>query len=398
MKPQFILEWKLFTNNIKNQVLFGLFIFLALFATFVIEPNHEPWRAIDQGSYEVEIEDAEYFIEKKDPNTNQRMFAMFMNMIDVNGRLIEAVETKDWHTVMMEEQNHYYNFVMGRYGDGGSYRDPYFYDYDEYTYISELQQSYALGYTGERYIDYQASDVELSQSIIEERTVIQTILRYMQEALPAILIILAILFAVDIVPKDKRHPSIVHNVPVSPYKNSWAKSGVVLAAYTGTLFIGFLIFAVPVALRHGFGPLNLPIPVYGWSYSLGHIWVNSTIGTMFFQAIILLYLIALIFIRGITWINLFIKNTFINLLTIPLVFISNLWHTPGKAYVYTRYNYIPATYFKIGQALTGQLNFLYLSDLISFGTGLLSLGVTLIVIEVLILISLKLTRRFKGGK
>lgn len=398
MKAQFILEWKLFIQNIKNQVVFGLFIFLALFAAFVVEPSHELWRTIDVEIYETEIEDAQYFLENNDPNTNQRMFSMFTNMIELNTQLIDAIQAEDWYTVMNEEQNHYYNFVMGRYADGGSYRDPHFYDYDEYTYISELRQDFALSYTGERYIDYQKSDVELSKSIIEERTVIQTILRYLQESLPAILIVLAILYAVDIVPKDKRHPTIVHNVPVSPYKNSWAKSGVVLAAYTGTLLIGFLVFAIPVAFRHGIGPLNLPIPIYGWSYSLGHIWVNSTIGAMFFQAIVLLYLIALIFIRGLTFINLLIKNSFVNLLTIPLVFVSNLWHTPGKTYVYARYNYIPATYFKIGQALTGQLNFLYLSDLISFGTGLLSLGVTLLGIEGLILAGMKLTRRFKGGK
>lgn len=398
MKAQFILEWKLFTKNIKNQILFVLFILLALFSAFVIEPNHVPWRTLDTENYENEIEDAEYFLEHNEQRSNPRMFDMFSRLIETNTGLIESIETEDWNTAMSLEQEHYYNFVMTRFGDGGQYLDPYFYDYDEYTYISELRQQYALGYTAERYIDYQESDVDLSKSMIEERTVTQTIIRYMQDWLPAILIILAILYTVDIIPKDKRHPSIVQNVPISTYNNSWTKSLVVLAGYTLTLFIGFLVFAIPVALRHGFSPLNLPIPVYGWDYSLGHLWIDRSIGAMLFQAIGFVYLISLIFIRGITLINIFIKNAFINLLSIPLVFISNLWHSPGTTYAEARYNYIPATYFRVGQALSGQLNFLYLSNLISFETGLLVLGVTLLLIELLILSSLKLKRRFKGGK
>lgn len=398
MKAQFILEWQLFTKNIKNQILFVLFILLVLFAAFVIEPNHVPWRTIDVETYESEIEDGKYFLENNEEHLNPRMFEMLTNMIETNSRLIEAIEVDDWDTVLMEEQNHYYSFVMQRFGDAGNYFDPYFYDYDDYTYISELRQDYAYGYTGERYLAYQDSDVNLSKSIIEERTVLQTILRYMQDWLPAILIILAILYTVDIIPKDRRHLSIVHNVPVSSYKNSWAKALVVIVGYTVTLVVGFLAFALPIALRHGFGPLDLPIPVYGWDYSLGHLWVNSSIGVMFFQAISFVYLTALIFIRAITWVNIFIKNAFLNLLAIPAVFISNLWHSPGTTYVHPQYNYIPATYFRIGQALTGQLNFLYLSNLIGFGTGILSLTVTLLLIELLILGSFKLKRRFKGGK
>lgn len=397
MKAQFILEWKLFTQNIKNQVVFGLFIFLALYAAFVIEPNYEPWRTIDEDIYTAEIEDAQYFLENNDPSLNPRMFEMFTNMIENNTRLLEAIEAEDWDTVLTEEQNHYFNFVMLRYADGGSFSDPYFYDYDEFAYISELRQDYAFGYTGERYLDYQASDEQLSKSIIEERTVIQTILRYMQQWLPAILIILGILYTVDIYPKDNRHPSIVHNIPLSPYKNSWTKSLVVLAGYGITLLAGFLVFALPVAFRHGIGPFNLPIPVYGWSYSGGHLWINSTIGVMFLQALIFLLLIVLIFNRGITFINIFVRNSFINLLTIPLVFVSNIWHSPGTTYVHPQYNYIPATYFKIGQALTGQLNYLYLSNLMSFGTGLMSLTVTWIALELLTLVAFKLKRRFRGG-
>lgn len=398
MRAQIILEWKLFIRNIKNQIVFFLFMFLSFYAAFVIEPNYVPWRSINAEIYESEIEDAEYFLANNDPVSNPRMYEMFSAMVDSNTQLIEEIKSENWKEVVKKEQEHYLNFVMLRYGDESIYRDPYFYNYNDSTYISELRQGYAEGYTAERYLDYQVSNVSLSQSIIEERTVIQTILRYMQNGLPALLIIIAILYAVDIIPKDLKHLSIVHNVPLSSYKNSWIKSIVVIIAYTVTLIVGFLFFAIPISLQHGFGPLNLPIPVYGWSYSDGHIWISSTIGAMFFQTILLLFLIVLIFIRGIACLNIFVKNSFINLLFIPFVFISNFWHSPGKTYVHAQYNYIPATYFRIGQALTGQLNYLYLSNLISFGTGFIVLFATFLLIELMNFSSLKLKRHFKGGK
>lgn len=392
MRAQFILEWKLFTQNIKNQLIFFLFIFLALYAAFIIEPNYTPWRSLEADIYESEIEDAEAFLANNDESLNPRMTEMFLNLIENNTQLLEAINAEDWNHVLEEEQNHYLHFVKLRYGEGGAYRDPYFYSYNEHTYISDIRQGYAEGYTAARYQNYQASDVPLSQSIIEERTVIQSLLRYMQNWLPAILIIMAILYAVDIVPKDIKHPSVLQSIPLSAYKASWTKSLVVMFAYVITLLAGLLLFAVPVGLRAGFGPLNVSIPVYGWSYSIGHIWITSTIGKMLLQSLVLLFLIVLLFIRGMAFFNIFINNSFANLLFIPFVFISNLWHSPGKTYVHAQYNYIPATYFRIGEALTGQLNYLYLSNLISFGTGLVVLSGSFLFVELLNLSGLKLQR------
>lgn len=398
MRAQFNLEWKLFTQNTKNRVIFFFFIILSLYGALVIEENQTPWRSIDPDIFETEIKDAEYFISNNDEYSNPRMFQMFSDLIDNNKELIEAIKNEDWHTVLEKEQDHYINFVFLRYGDGGAYRDPYFYNYDEDTYLSGLRQEYAASYTVKRYSDYQESNVQLSKAIIEERTVIQTILRHLQGWLPAILIIIAILYAVDITPEDGKHLSIVKGVPLSTYKYSWVKSIVVLSGYGLTLIAGFISFAIPIGLKYGLGSFNLPIPVYGWTYSNGDIWINTTIGFMFLQAILLLSLIVLIFIRGMTLLNIFIKQSFINLFFIPFVFISNLWHSPGKTYVHSQYNYIPATYFRIGEALTGQLNHLYLSNLISFQTGLIILVVSVVLIECLLFVGIKAKRHFKGGK
>ena len=243
MRARFILEWKLFIQNVKNQLVFFLFLFLSLYAVFMIEANYTPWRPVDADIFESEIEDAQAFIANNDESLNPRMYGMFSDLIDQNTQLLEAIEAEDWQQVIEKEQNHYLNFVRLRYGEGGSYRDPYFYSYDEPGYISDIQQDYADGYIAKRYQDYQTKDQPLSQSIIEERTVIQTLLRYMQNWLPAILIIMAILYAVDVIPKDKKHPSILQTSPLSSYKVSWIKSLVVLLAYGITLLTGFLLFA-----------------------------------------------------------------------------------------------------------------------------------------------------------
>lgn len=102
MKANFILEWKLFINNIKNQIVFILFILLCLFVTFVIEPNYQSWRNFEVEKFRSELEEAEYFIENMDSSVSPRMYEMFMNIYQMNPLLIQAME-EDWQTVLSEE-------------------------------------------------------------------------------------------------------------------------------------------------------------------------------------------------------------------------------------------------------------------------------------------------------
>lgn len=399
MKAQYILEWKLFTHNIKNRVVFGIFIFICLFGAFVVESEFNPLRAIDVESLEAEVEDAEYFLENEDSATNPRMTEMFLTVMAINPPLIDAINEEDWSTVMEEEQNHYQYLVVNRYQYEGGYVDPRLYKYGEPSYIREIRQNYYDEYHAQRYQNYTDEESKLSLSKIEERTVLQAVVRHLQGYLPTIMIIMVILYTIDIFPKDRQHSSITQNVPLSKYKNGWAKSLVILIATTLTLLIGFIVFSILVTIQNGFGSFNLPIPIYGGTSNTfvgtSDIWVSQSIGVFLVQAIVLLYFIFILFIRLISWMNIFVKESFMNLLVLPLVFISSVWHRPGVAYTTTIYNYIPATYFRVGEVLTGQLNFLYLSNTITFGTGLISLALSYVFLEVLILGCLFIIRKRK---
>ena len=398
MKSQFILEWKLFTQNIKNRIVFGIFIFICIYSAMVIEENFEPLRPINIDVYEAEILDAEYFLQNNDSSLNPRSTALFQTVLEINPVLIQAIEQEDWQTVMDEEQKHYKYLVVDRYGYEEGYTDPALYEYDEPMYLRENRQRYYDNYTVNRYEDYNENISNLSISILEERTALQAIIRHLQSYLPTILIIMAILFSMDIFSKDMKHQTVVQNIPLSKYKNSWAKSLVVLTALTLTIFLGFIVFSIPIIIKHGFGSFSLPIPIYGWILNNTYggqdgIWISYNIGTVLLQAIILLYLIFIIFTRIIYWINIYINRTYVNVLTIPVLFINQLWHRSGITYSTSVYNYLPETYFRVGQALAGQLNFLYLSNTITFGTGLISLAITLFFLECIIIGSLAIKRK-----
>lgn len=399
MKAQYILEWKLFIYNIKNRVVFGIFIFICLFGAVVIEANFDPLRAIDTDTLEAEVEDAEYFLENEDSVLNPLMTEMFLNVMAINPPLIYAINKEDWSTVMQEEQNHYQYLVVNRYQNEGGYVDPKLYKYGEPLYIRQIQQKYYDEYHAERYQKYIDKGSKLSLSILEERTALQAMIRHLQGHLPVIMIIMVILYTVDIFSKDRQHSSVTHNVPLSIYKNSWAKTLVILTATTLTVLIGFIMFSIPMIIQNGFGSFNLPMPIYGGTsrtlIGISDFWIYKPIGVFLVQAIVVLYFIFILFIRFINWINIFIKQAFVNLLTIPLIFTSQLWHRPGVTYTTSIYNYIPATYFRVGEVLTGQLNFLYLSNTITFGTGLISLALSCVFLEVLILGSLYIKRKIK---
>lgn len=400
VKAQFILEWKLFTQNIKNRIVFGVFIFICIYGAMVIEKDFEPLRPINIDVLEAEIADAEYFLQNNESSSNPRSTTLFQTVLEINPVLIQAIEQEEWQMVMVEEQNHYKYLVVDRYGYEEGYIDPALYEYDEPMYLREIRQRYYDDYTVNRYEDYNENISNLSISILEERTALQAVIRHLQSYLPAILIIMAILFSMDVFSKDMKNQTVVQNIPLSKYKNSWAKSLVVLTALTLTIFLGFIIFSIPIIIQHGFGSFSLPIPIYGWILNNTYgeqdgIWISYNIGTILLQAIILLYLIFILFIRLIYWINIFIKRTYITILTIPVLFINQLWHRPGVTYSTSVYNYLPATYFRVGEALTGQLNILYLSNTITFGTGLISLALTLFFLECIIIGSLAIKRKIK---
>jgi len=378
MRAMFMFEWKLFWRNIKNVVTFAVFIFLSLYLALAVEPNDRPNRSIEYDEIAATNRDANYFIENRDPAIYERTIPMFSELADTSEALLDALETEDYQAVM-ELENTYYMQNLQRFSN----QDPNYYAYGVPVDERHQMMTYDNTATTNHYNYLSDGNFVLSLEIIEGQTALQAFARQFKGLLPLALILLVVTYGIDIFAEDNQHHTIVGELPLTKYKRLWVKTLVVVLAVLLSLFVGSLLFMLITGFRTGFGGLNLPVP---------HILHNLPIGQYLMQVFVLILLIALVFSRGMAWISLFINKSAINLLFIPLIFIGGLWHESGIAYSHPEIAFFPPTYFRVGDVVSGYLNFWYSSDSITFGTGVVVLLGLLIIIELLHLLIIRAQR------
>ena len=382
MKALFSFEWKLFWQNIKNIVTFLVFLFLCLYLALAVEPNVRPNRKIDVDEIAATNRDANYFIENSDPIVYQRTVPMFMELAETTEDLLEAIEQEDYIAVMELEDTYYAQNLWRHEG-----QDPNYYMFGVPQIEREQTMSYDNSAITRHYDFMEEGNYVLSLDIIEGRTAFQALTRQFQGMLPIVLFIVVIIYGIDIFAEDKKHPTIIAELPVTRYKHLGVKSVVVFLSFLFTLLLGSFLFAILTGFRTGFGGLNLPVP---------HILYNISIGRYLLQVFLLLSLIAFIFIRGMAWLSLFTSKALANFIFIPLLFVGSLWHRTGIAYGQPQVVFYPPTYFRVGDVVSNYLNFWYGSEVVTFNTGMLIMIGVWLLVELLILITLRVRRRSYG--
>lgn len=380
MRAQFALEWSLFTRNVKNRIVFMLFTLAVVIVAIVFVPQFEHARQILPETYEAEISDGEYLIDFYNADLYIETHATYDQLIEINTILLEALEEEDYETFLENEPRRYSNFLQRHYG-----LDPNFNRFEWNQLEKNMHQGFHNQYTQNRYQYYIQDDHALNPAIIEERTALQTLQRLLNGSLPAVLIALLIFYSIDSVTGSKKHGSILQSVPLSYQKQLWTKSGAVLTGYFGTVLFNLALFLLIVSIQNGLGPLNMRVPIYGWNLTETAFWGSISISEYLFQALGLLTLTALVFVRGITLLSVLFKSEFLNLIiALPAIFISESWNRMGVAYANQHYSFYPANYFRIGEVLSGRMNHWYTTDWVSFGTGAASLSVLWLIMELLL--------------
>lgn len=378
MKALFFFEWKLFWSNIKNIVALAVFIFLCLYLTLAVEPDYRPNRAIEYDEIAATNRDANYFIENNDPEIFQRSIPLFQEIAASSETLLEALEQEDYRTVMELEPT-YYSQNMSRF----SGQDPNYYVFGVPEGVRNRKKTYDNLATTSHYEFLRDGNYVLSLEIIEGRTALQALTRQLMGILPLILFLIVIIYGMDIFAADKHHQTIVNELPLSKYKRLGVKSLVVFSAFILTFILGTSIFVLLTGLRTGFGGFNLPVPQMQF---------NLSIGQFLLQTILLLALIALIFSRSMAWGSLLINQPIVNLLFIPLIFAGSLWYETGITYGHPEISFLPPTFFRVGDVISGFLNFWYSSEFITFGTGIGILSTLLLMIELLNLVTIRIQK------
>ncbi|MER2063843.1 MAG: hypothetical protein ABS873_04275 [Alkalibacterium sp.] len=387
MQAQFTLEWLLFTRNIKNRILFILFLLAVLYYGLIIAPQYRPlYSFTDEEGLTERIEDQQTVIDQYGTDRPRTTESARM-IIQFSENQLEALEQEDWQSYFEATINVNREIRISRYGNAV---DPRFFDIDEP--YPEQEEAFWTRHMRYRYTSYWSDDFEgVTPAVVEERTVLQTLHRLLQESLPFILLIVLVLFSVDSLTRNKGHATLFNSTPIPFGKVLWVKTAVSLSGFFLTLLAGFFVLALTLGPRYGMGSFS--IPVLSFSYNLrGSTYESLSLGLWLGQALVLLLLSSLLLIRGILLLSVLFKQELFNLVIgISVLFTESLYYSRGIGY-FSDIGLLPPTFFSIGSVLSGYHNFLYNSRDLHFLNGVLSLGAAWLIIEVLILITIQFKR------
>ena len=395
-------EFKQFFTNKKNLAIYFLLAFAAIFYAFKVAPAYDPIEKVDYEEIEARYLTRQEFIDgiqgrdlwEVHPVTVDAYF-MFseinpmdkerLNALDANDLQKYAEITSDWYFKM--------NY-MTYYNEHLSYNERYYVKDREFANVDGLFNAL------DQYVRYEAfekADYELSFEVFEQRTALQTLERLLKGFLPIILVICALLLAIDIVTKDRLHPSVLKGFPIADWKKLLVKMSVAVIGSLA-LFLPLLIGFIIIGIQSGFGHFQLPSPVYSpllqMTWSEDGLFEMMTLGTFLSQSLVLLILWFVVIISVVLLCSVLFRLEMLNLAVgVLLIFGERFYTSRGVGYFWDVEIY-PTTYIQVGKIISKYQNFYFASEGLDYRLGLQLLLIFAIVVLIITLL-ISFNKRFK---
>ncbi|MEK4699139.1 ABC transporter permease [Solibacillus sp. FSL R7-0668] len=393
-------EFKQFFTNKKNLAIYFLLAFAAIFYAIKIAPAYDPIEKVDREEIEARYLTRQEFIDGMEgrdlrdvhPMTVEA-FYMFSDVNPLDKKRLETLDAGDLKNYAQVTSDWYFlTNYMTYYNEHISYNARY--------YVKDREMADAKGFYNslEQYVRYGAyadADYELSINQFEQRTALQTVERLLIGPLPVILIICTLLLAIDIVTKDRLHPSVLKGFPIADWKRLLVK---MFVAFIGSialfipLFIGFII----IGMQAGFGHFQLPSPVFTTTVQ----WQQNgsfdmmTLGTFFAQSVSLLLLWFIVVIGVVLLCSVLFRQEMVNLaIGLLLIFGEKFYLSRGVGYFWDIEHY-PTSYIQIGKIVSKYQNFYLASDPLNYLLGIQLLAIVAGIVLILTLV-ISLNKRFK---
>ncbi|MER2008174.1 MAG: ABC transporter permease [Psychrobacillus sp.] len=349
---------------------------MTLYYVFQIVPAYNPIENVNEKEIEARYLMRQEFLNRMEGQDLNGTHPSVLHAIDIfkvinpidKGRL-DALEegdlkkyaelTRDWYFIT--------NSITYR-SELFTYNTKYFIENNEYA---EEDAFYAYLEQAVRYDAYTKADYALTIDAFEQRTALQTLERLLKGILPIILFVCALLLAIDIVTKDRRHPSIIKGFPISDWKKLLVKMFVVLVggfALLVPLGFGFLV----IGFQTSFGHLHLPSPVYAahLEYLKEGKFEMMTLAQFLWKSAILLFAWFIVIISCVVLCSLLFRQEMVNFIVgLLLIFGENIYFSRYVGHFWDIQNY-PTSYIQVGQIISKQRNFYYMNEYLDFGLGL----------------------------
>lgn len=390
-----------FFTNKKNIAVYVLLLCAALFYAIKVAPTYDPIEKVDADEIEARyLTRAAFLTEMEGRNLRfahpavRMAVEIFTYVNPIDERRLEALETGDLQSYA-QATGEWYEVTNGFTHNSGNF----FYNPRYYAYGSQYANDdgfYAYLEAAKRYKQFAESKEPLSIALFEQRTAWQTVERLLKGALPLVLILSALLLAVDIVTKDRLHPTVLRGFPIADWKKLSIKGFVALigaVALVLPLAAGFFI----IGWQSGFGSLSIPVPTYIADYKMqqqqGYFDV-MTLGHFLASCALLLVLWFSVIIAIVLLCSVIVRNEVVNLgIGLLIIFAEYFYFSRGIGFMWP-VEKLPTSYIQVGQVVTSLRNFYYNTEQMSVTLGVQLLSIVMLTTLALALM-MTLNKRFK---
>lgn len=400
MRGYFVFELKQFFTSKKNIAVFALLTFAALFYAFKLAPAYDPIEKVDYDEIEARYLTRAEFLDSMFGKSLYgyhesvgHAVSMFGFLNPYDERRLQALDEGDLRNYADETSDWYYYTNVYTYRNELLAYNPRYYMEDRR--FAEEEAYYAYFEQFQRYDTYKRVWYDLTIEILEQRTALQTLERLLKGPLPYILLIATLLLTIDIVTKDRRHPSVLKGFPIADWKRLLVK---VFVGLIGSVFlwIPIIVGLMIVGFQFGFGNLDLPVPVYGYELIANEQgkFVHMSMGIFLFRCFLLLATWMVVIVSAVLLCSIIFRQEMFNLLVGGLLIFGDRFYASRGVGYFWNVEYFPISYVQVGNIVSKYQNFYFTSEGLHDMLGLKLLLASAAIILVLTLL-ISLSKRFR---
>ena len=396
----FVFEFKQLFTNKKNIAVFALLTFAAIFYAFKLAPAYDPIEKVDYDEIEARFLTREEFLDSmfgENLNDYHHTVRYAVNMFDFlnpyDERRLQALDEGDLRKYAVATRDWYFYTNIHTYRNDLLAYNPRYYMEDRR--FAEEEANYAYFEQFQRYDAYKRVWYNLTIEILEQRTALQTLERLLKGPLPYIILIATLLLTIDIVTKDRRHPSILKGFPIADWKRLFVKVFVGLVGSV-LLWIPVIVGLIIIGFQFGFGNFDLPVPVYGYEMVAQEEgkFVYMSMGMFLFRCFLLLAVWMVVLISAVLLSSILFRQEMLNMVVGALLIFGERFYTSrGVGYFWDVEQY-PTSYVQVGKIVSKYQNYYFttggLHDML--GLKLLLASATILLVLTLVI---SLSKRFR---
>ncbi|MEK4298790.1 hypothetical protein MKY30_05090 [Oceanobacillus sp. FSL W8-0428] len=386
-------EFKMMLRSKKNVLFIIALISLIVAYCFLILPNMETADSFDIEEKEAEMENLEAMrqgmIDRGGTGFNRMTgtpYAQNTYEFQVKSRLVHAFKDQNFHRfVQLKMKENDYDTRIASLDWNLIADAPY----------PSLDMERNIELTKLRYQGYLDADVSITYEMIEQKTALQTSVKFILDTTAAILLFCAIYFSSDMITRNKEHRSVLQGVPVGWYRLINVKSFVAFL-YTLVILLGlFLLAMLLIAIQNGFGSFKLPVPItlpssqpddyMGYRFSE---FDNMTIAKFLLLSLGIIPVLIYLFIRLNAIFSLLFKNPWIVIMvSTVLLFVERIYYSRTTTELFgIDLSYFPQTYFDFGRVISGEKYYLIHLESITYQQGIIVLLSSIVVLEIILFV------------